>query len=175
MWGGMRLNWCHFVRFCSRCHEFTVLVSVNFFWSWWHTLERCIISLVVCSVLQDLSSRKYSETLSIKHSCSIFFFLFVFLSYLNHVWIFIWIMYFKVFGHLYCLFHFYFNCIILLFTTWLKLSIYNLLKYFSCDFTILRSEFILYISCRVKKTFLTTLLGSVRQWLGFVCMNNMFF
>ena len=49
----------------------------------------------------------------------------ILLSYLNHVWIFIWIMYFKMFEYLYCLFHFYFNYVILLFTTWLELSIYN--------------------------------------------------
>ena len=42
---------------------------------------------------------------------------------------------FKVFGYLYCLFHFYFNCVILLFTTWLDLAIS--LKYFTYDFTIL--------------------------------------
>ena len=37
--------------------------------------------------------------------------------------IFIWIMYFKVFGYLYFLFHFYFNYVILLFTIWLDLTI----------------------------------------------------
>jgi hypothetical protein len=89
---------------------------------------------------------------------NLIFFLFVFLSYLNHVWIFIWIMYFKVFGYLYCLFHFYFNCVILLFTTWLKLSIYNLLKYFSCNFMILWSKFtiqfyIIYFILYQKKYF----------------------
>jgi len=88
----------------------------------------------------------------------------VFLSYLNYVWIFILTIYFKVFGLLYCLFHFYFNYVILLFTTWLELSIYNYFKYF-IDFMILRfydsslrSEFILYILCCVKKTILTVLI-----------------
>jgi hypothetical protein len=52
---------------------------------------------------------------------------------LNYVWIFIWIMYFKV---LRCLNY-----------EWKK----NFL-------TILRSEFILHFSCRVKNVFLTTLL-----------------
>jgi len=122
----------HEIKLMSFCIFFVLVVTGSlywslliFFWSWWYTLECCIISLIACSVFQDLSSRKCSETLSIKHSCSILFFSFVFLSYLNYIWIFIWIMYFKVFGHLYCLFHFYFNCVILLFTAWLKLSIYN--------------------------------------------------
>ena len=96
------------------------------FWSWWYTLECCIISLVAYSVFQDQSFRKYFETLLIKYSCSIlFFFLFFFLNYLNHVWIFIWIIYFKIFRYLYYLFYFYFNYVKLLFTTWLKLLIYN--------------------------------------------------
>jgi hypothetical protein len=31
------------------------------------------------------------------------------LKYYGHLWIFIWIMYFKMFGYLYCLFYFYLN------------------------------------------------------------------
>jgi len=89
-------------------------------------------------------------------------------------------MYFKVFGYLYCLFYFYFNFIVFLFTTWLDLAI--LLKYFTFNFTILvkifylrfydsslRFEFILYIPCRVKKIFLTTLLAYIRKQIHTFC------
>ena len=68
-----------------------------FFWSSWYTLECCVISLVACNVFQNLSSRKYSKTLSIKHSCSILFFFKFFKIYMNFylnyifqgIWIFV--------------------------------------------------------------------------------------
>jgi hypothetical protein len=78
-------------------------------------------------------------------------------------------MYFKVFGYLYCLFYFYFNFIVFLLYFTFNFTILVKIFYLRFYDSSLRFEFILYIPCRVKKIFLTTLLAYIRKQIHTFC------